>query len=134
MSETNSEESVLKWPGFDVQVPKVEPVAEGQEVGLRLELLLEIEMERKRHLVLVDSGASLNVMKPGISSSKVQPTLTAAKGITVKKLRVTGTQVITFRVGSKIFEREFLIAPLEMEYSGILCRYLKKWRRTRFAD
>lgn len=68
-----------------------------------LELLLETEIEGKRHLVLVDSGASLSVMKPGISSSKVQPTLTAAKGITGKKLRVTGTQLITFQVGSQIF-------------------------------
>jgi len=59
-------------------------------------------------------------MKPGISSSKVQPTLTAAKGITGKKLRVTGTQIITFRVGSKTFEHEFLIALLEVDYSGVL--------------
>jgi hypothetical protein len=92
MSETKSEESIPKWPGFDVQVPNVKPAAEGQEVGLShmdvngLELLLEIEMEGKHYLVLVDSGASLSVMKPGISSSKVQRTLTAAKRITGKKL------------------------------------------------
>jgi len=126
MPETDSEESVPKWPGFDVQVPNVEPAAEGQEVGLShvdatgLELLLEIQMEGKHHLMLVDSGASLSVMKPGISSSKVQPTVTAAKGITGKKLRVTVTQIITFQVGNKTFGHEFLIAPLEVDYSGIL--------------
>ena len=126
MSETNAEESVPKWTGFDVQVPNVEPATEGKEVGLShvgatgLDHLLEIEMEGKIHLVLVDSGVSLSVMKPGISSSNVQPSLTAAEGITGKKLRVTGTQIITFRVGSKTFEHEFLVAPLEVNYRGIL--------------
>jgi len=91
MSETNAEESVPKRPGFDVQVPNAKAAAEGQEVGLShvgatgLQLLLEIEIEGKRHFVLVDSGASLSVMKPEISSSNIQPTLTAAKGITGKK-------------------------------------------------
>jgi len=126
MSETDTEESLPKWPGFDVPVPNVEPTAEGKEVGLShldstgLELLLEISIEGKRHFVLVDSGASLSVLKPGISSSKLVPTQTAAKGITGKKLRIIGTQIITFCVGSKTFEHEFLIAPLEVDYSGVL--------------
>jgi len=59
-------------------------------------------------------------MKPGISSSELQHTQTAAKGITGNKLKTTGTQFITFRVGSKTFSHEFLIAPLDVEYSGIL--------------
>ena len=65
-------------------------------------------------------GASLSVIKPGISSSELLPTQTAAKGITGKKLRITGTQIVTFCVGSKTFEHEFLIAPLDVEYSGVL--------------
>jgi hypothetical protein len=43
----------------------------------------------------------------------------AAKGITGEKLKTTGTQVITFRVGSKT-KHEFLISPLDVDYSGIL--------------
>ena len=121
MSETDTEESVPKWPGFDLPVPNVEPRAEGKQVGLSLldatglELLLEILIEGKRHFVLVDSGASLSVIKPGNSSSELLPTQTADKGITGKKLRITGTQIIIFRVGSKTFEHEFLIALLEVD-------------------
>ena len=95
MPEAVAEESVPKWSGFDVPVPNVEPPTEGKEVGLShlettaLELLLEIEVEGKCHLVLVDSGASLSVMKPGISSSELQPTETAARGITGARLRTT---------------------------------------------
>ena len=125
MSEAFAKGSVPKWPGFDVPVPNVEP-AEGKEVGFSrlkdtgLELLLETEIEGKLHLVLVDSGASLSVMRPKVSNAELHPTQTAAKGITGNKLKITGNQVITFRVGSKTFEHEFLIAPLEVEYSGIL--------------
>ena len=99
---------------------------QGKEVGLShldatgLKLLLEIEIEGKSHLVLVDSGTSLSVMKPGISSSELQPTQTAAKGITGNKLKTTGTQIITFWVGNKTFKHEFLIAPLDVVCSGIL--------------
>jgi hypothetical protein len=35
--------------------------------------MIEIEIEGKCHLVVVDSGASLSVMKPGISSYELQP-------------------------------------------------------------
>jgi hypothetical protein len=38
--------------------------------------------DRERHFVLVDSGASLSVMKPGVSHSEIHPTQTAVRGIT----------------------------------------------------
>jgi hypothetical protein len=65
-------------------------------------------------------------MKPEISSSKLQPTQTAAKGITGNKLKTTGTQFITFRAGSNTFNHKFLIAPLDVEYSGILGIHILK--------
>ena len=36
-----------------------------------LELLLEIEVEGRGHLVLVDSGASLSVMQTGVSDAEL---------------------------------------------------------------
>ena len=126
MSETVAEGSVPKWPGFLVPVPNVEPTTVGKEVGLSgldatgLELLLEIEIEGKFHLVLVESGVSLSVMKPKVSNSELHPTQTDAKVITGNKLKITRIQVIAFRVGSKTFKHKFLIAALEVECSGIL--------------
>ena len=65
----------------------MKPTAEGKEVGLAhldatgLELLLEIEVEGRCHLALVDSGASLSVMQLGVSGAELQPTQTATRGI-----------------------------------------------------
>jgi len=85
-----------------------------------LELLLEIEVEGRSHLVLVDSGASLSVMQPGVSDAELRPTQTVARGLTGNKFKTTGIQAITFRRGSKTFKHEFLIARLVVDYSGIL--------------
>jgi hypothetical protein len=82
--------------------------------------MLEIEIDGKCHLVLVDSGASLNVMKPGISSSELQPTQTATRGITGNNLKETRTQYITFWEGKRNFKYELLIVTLDVEFSGIL--------------
>jgi hypothetical protein len=70
--------------------------------------------------MLVDSGASVSVIKPGIVTSELQATRLTAKGITGGKLKVIGTQEIMFRVGNRSVTHEFLVAPIDAEYSGIL--------------
>jgi hypothetical protein len=62
----------------------------------------------------------VSVMKPGISASEIRTTQTTALGITGAKLKIMGIQVITFKVGKRVFTHKFLIAPLDTEYSGIL--------------
>jgi hypothetical protein len=80
-----AEEFLPKWPGFEVPVANVETASEGEQVGLAhlgvdgLEFLLEIEVEGRGHLVLVDSWDSLTVMRPGVSDAELQPTKTAAR-------------------------------------------------------
>jgi hypothetical protein len=70
--------------------------------------------------MLVDTGATVSVMKPGIAMSEVRTTHITAMGITGNTLRVLGTQDVMFTVGNKNFTHEFLIAALDAEYSGIL--------------
>ena len=66
------------------------------------ELLLEVEVEGQLHQFLVDSGASLNVVKPGVSQAEVRPTNTAARGITGTQLKSLGTQIIEIKLGNNI--------------------------------
>jgi hypothetical protein len=44
----------------------------------------------------------------------------AARGITGTKLKCLGTQTIEFRLCNKIYQHEFLVTPLHVEYSGVL--------------
>jgi hypothetical protein len=84
------------------------------------ELLLEIDICGSLHHMLIDSGASVSVMKPGIVASEIRTTQIIARGITGNRLKIMGTQEVTFTVGKKTFNHEFLIAALDTEYSGIL--------------
>jgi hypothetical protein len=115
-----------KGSGFDIQIPSVEPAIDGTTVGRLhvgisgLDLLLEVEIEGISHQLLVDSGASLSVMKQGIDTLEIRTTQTAARGITGTKLKILGTLQIAFRVGKRMFTHEFLIALPDTEYSGVL--------------
>jgi hypothetical protein len=84
------------------------------------ELLLEVEVENQLHRFLIDSGASLSLVKPGISQAEVRPTNTAARGITGAKLKSLGNQTIEIKLGNRIYQHEFLVTPLNVEYSGVL--------------
>jgi hypothetical protein len=75
--------------------------------------LLEVEIDGRFHQMLVDSGACMSVVKLGIVASEIQGTQITARGIPGRKLKVRGTQVMTFTVGKRLFTREFLIAPLD---------------------
>jgi hypothetical protein len=109
------------------EIPEVEPVATGEPLNSSLlagasgnELLLEVEVEGEFHQFLVDSGASLSLVKPGVSQAEVCPTNTAARGITGIKLKSLGTQIIEIKLGKKIYTHESVLTPLDVEYSGVL--------------
>jgi hypothetical protein len=84
------------------------------------ELLLEVEVENQLHRFLIDSGASLSLVKPRISQVEVRPTNMAARGITGAKLKSLGNQTIEIKLGNRVYQHEFLVIPLNVDYSGVL--------------
>jgi hypothetical protein len=62
----------------------------------------------------------VKVINPGIIASEIRTTQTIVGGMTGNRLKVMGTQVVTFNVGIRTFTHEFLVASLDTEYSGIL--------------
>jgi hypothetical protein len=48
------------------------------------ELLLEVGINGRLHYVLIDTGASVSVIKPGIAAAEIWSTETVARGITGK--------------------------------------------------
>jgi hypothetical protein len=78
-----------------------------------------IQTEGRDHQVLVDSGASLSIFKSGMSGAEIVPTNHVARGVTGNLLEIIGSQKVRFILGKKSFECEFVVAPLDVEYSGI---------------
>jgi hypothetical protein len=100
-------------------------------VQTRTELLLAIEIEGQLHHVLVDSGASLSILKEGISNTEIFPTEQAAKGVTGNLLEILGIQNAEFKLGKTKFCFEFVTAPLDVEYSGVLGVDILKYMEAR---
>jgi len=81
------------------------------------ELLLEVQVEGEPHQFLIDSGANLSLVKPGVSQAVIKPTDLAARGITGTKLKSLGTQLIEIELSRRVYAHEFLMTPLDVEYS-----------------
>jgi hypothetical protein len=81
--------------------------------------LLTIQGEGRDHKVLIDSGASLSIFKPGVSSVEIVPTNQVARGVTGNLLKIQVSQSVVFTLGEKVFECEFVVAPIDVKYSGI---------------
>jgi hypothetical protein len=84
------------------------------------ELLLEVQVEGELQQFLIDSGTSLSLVKPGVSRAEVKPTDLAARGITGTKSKSLGVQDIKIKLGNRTYTHEFLMTPLNVEYSGVL--------------
>lgn len=76
-------------------------------------------MDGQPHLFLIDSGANLSLVKPGVSHAEVLHTNMAARGITGTKLKSIGTHIMELRLGDRVYRHEFLVTPLDVEFSGV---------------
>jgi hypothetical protein len=77
-------------------------------------------VEGKLHQFLIDSRASLSLVKPGVSRAEIRPTGMATREITGTKFKSIGFQEIGVELGNRIYLHEFLVKPLDVEYSGVI--------------
>jgi hypothetical protein len=62
---------------------------------------IEIEIEMKN--VIIDTGSSVSILQPGVSSSDIRVTAVKPYGVTGEKFDVKGRQCVTFLLGGKTF-------------------------------
>ena len=70
------------------------------------ELLLEVQVEGIIHQFLINSGASVSLIKPGVSRAEIAPTDLAARGITGAKLKSIGTKEVEIQLGNRTYTHE----------------------------
>jgi hypothetical protein len=75
-------------------------------------------------LFMVDTGAMVSLIQPGISKAQVQPCDVQARGVTGTKLDILGEQNLEFNVrsndGNITFVHTFVVSPFNRCSSGIL--------------
>jgi len=88
------------------------------------EPVLTLEIEGEVFSFMVDTGAMVSLILPGISKAQVQPCDVQARGITGTQLEVLGEQQVEFTVRSQdyymTFVHTFIVSRLELSSSGIL--------------
>jgi hypothetical protein len=107
VSPASAEQFNVCTPNNHGEIPETDSRNASEPVENRLvvgasgnELLLEVQVEGETHQFLIDSGASLSLVKPGVSQAEVRPTELATRGITGTKLKSIGTHKIEIKLGN----------------------------------
>jgi hypothetical protein len=78
----------------------------------------------EEYVFMVDTGAMVSLIQPGISKAQVQPCDVQARGDTGTKLDILGEQEVEFILrsnkGDMTFVNTFVVSPLKRCSSGIL--------------
>jgi hypothetical protein len=110
-------------------LPEVEPQTEGctaQSVakGLVTGPVLTLEIGGGIFAFMVDTGAMVSLIQPGVSKAQVQPCDVQARGVTGSQLEIIGEQEVEFILRHKdeamTFVHTFIVSPLTRCSSGIL--------------
>ena len=88
------------------------------------EPVLTVEIEGEGYLFMVDTGAMVSLIQPGLSKAQTQPCDIKARGVTGTQLNIIGEQEVTFNIKpgstSLTFIHTFVVSPLKRCSPGIL--------------
>jgi hypothetical protein len=92
--------------------------------GLVTEPVLTVEIREEGYAFMVDTGAMVSLIQPGISKAQVQPCDIKARGVTGTQLEILGEQEVEFVISTRDFSltfiHTFVVSPLTRCSSGIL--------------
>jgi len=93
-------------------------------MGIVTEPVLTIDIGGEEFLFMVDTGAMVSLIQPGISRAQMQPCDVQARGVTCTQLDILGEQEVKFILRNSDnymeFVHTFVVSPLKRCSSGIL--------------
>lgn len=84
------------------------------------ELIITVIIGNKPCKFLVDTGATVSVIKRGICRNKILPSDMVAKGVTGDQVKIFGTQDVNLLIGSRKIVHTFVLCELPYKYDGIM--------------
>jgi hypothetical protein len=94
------------------------------EKGASDRALLTVAIEGERFEFVVDTGATVSLIKLTVSKAQLRKSQVQARGVSGMKLEILGVQNVKFivrsQLGSKTFIHSFVVCPLEVCRAGIL--------------
>jgi hypothetical protein len=65
---------------------------------------VSVEIEDEPKNVILDTGSSVSILQPGVSSSDIRVTAVKPYGVTGENLDIKGRQCVTFLIGGKTYK------------------------------
>jgi hypothetical protein len=85
---------------------------------------LTVEIGRGKFEFVIDTGATVSLIKPTISKARLRKSQLQARGVSGTNLKISGVQEVEFKLkspsGDMTFKHSFIVSPLEVCSAGIL--------------
>ncbi|KAJ4430800.1 hypothetical protein ANN_19391 [Periplaneta americana] len=81
---------------------------------------VDLEIEGKIWEFVVDTGATVSLIKPTVSSALITESDVVIRGANGQKVKTFGTQTVKFLMGSEQFEFKFVISDIRISAAGII--------------
>jgi hypothetical protein len=81
---------------------------------------LTIGIEGLRRTLIVDTGANVSILKPGVSSSDIEISTLKPFGVIGETLDVKDRQTVTSALGGKEFKHTFMVCQLHKDAAGLI--------------
>ena len=98
-----------------------------EELDDQNQMLINVTVGRKACRFLLDTGAMISVLKPGINQKRIRESNIIARGATGDKLRVYGLQKVGLKIGNNCrIYHDFVVADIKTSYDGLIAVDLMK--------
>jgi hypothetical protein len=81
---------------------------------------ISVDIEGVTRILIGDTGSSVSLMQPGIARSELKSNPLKPYGVTGEALDIRGQKTVTFWIGTREFEHEFLVCSLPTEAAGLI--------------
>jgi hypothetical protein len=76
---------------------------------------ISVQIEGEMRVLIIDTGSNISILQPGISKSVMRHTDMRPYGVTGETLDVKGRQAVSFVLGGREFNNQFLVCTLPSE-------------------
>jgi len=79
-----------------------------------------VRIEGEVRVLIIDTGSNISILQRGVSKSEVRLNDMRPYGVTGETLDVKGRQAVSFVLGGREFNHQFLVCSLLTEAEGLL--------------
>ena len=81
---------------------------------------ISVRIEGKDRVMIIDTVSNISILQPGVAKSEVRHTDMRPYGVTGEILDVKGRQAVSFVLGGREFNHQFLVCSLPTDADGLL--------------